>query len=237
MIQFGDADIMFAGGAEATVTPMGVAGFSSLKALSTRNDDPAHASRPFDVDRDGFVIGEGAGIVVLEELEHALARNAKIYGEVVGYGCSGDAYHITAPHPDGDGAIRAMKMAIENAGLTINDIDYINAHGTSTPHNDKTETKAIKTLFGKRAYEIPISSTKSMIGHLLGASGAAELIATLLGMQHQEIHPTRNLTNHDPECDLNYVPHKKMKKDVNIAISNSFGFGGHNVCLAVKKYL
>jgi len=236
IIQNGDADIMLAGGAEATITPMGIAGFSAIKALSTRNDDPEHASRPFDALRDGFVIGEGAGILVLEELEHALARNAKIYGEIVGYGCTADAYHVTAPHPDGTGAVRAMDRAIKDAGLTTNDVDYINAHGTSTPPNDRTETKAIKTLFGDRAFEIPISSTKSMIGHLLGASGAVELIATLLGMSHQEIHPTRNQFVPDPECDLNYVPDQKLEKEVHVALSNSFGFGGHNVCLAVKKY-
>lgn len=235
-IQYGEADVMIAGGAEGTITPMGVAGFCSLKALSTRNDAPEFASRPFDRQRDGFVIGEGAGILVLEELEHALNRGAKIYGEFAGYASSGDAYHITAPVPDGNGAVRAMKLAIADAGLSINDVDYINAHGTSTPPNDKTETLAIKTLFGERAYQIPISSTKSMIGHLLGASGAVEFIAVMKSIENQMIHPTRNQIEPDPECDLNYVPGQAVQKELNVVISNSFGFGGHNVCLVAKKY-
>ena len=235
-IQYGDADIMIAGGAEGTITPMGVAGFCALKALSTRNDAPELASRPFDAQRDGFVMGEGAGMIVLEELEHALNRGAKIYGEFAGYASTGDAYHITAPVPDGNGAVRAMKLAIEDAGFGLTDVDYINAHGTSTPPNDRTETLAIKTLFGERAYEIPISSTKSMTGHLLGASGAVEFIAVLKSIENHTIHPTRNQIESDPECDLNYVPGQAIQKDLNVAISNSFGFGGHNVCLVARKY-
>lgn len=235
-IQYGDADVMVAGGAEGTITPMGIAGFCSSKALSTRNEAPEFASRPFDAQRDGFVMGEGAGMLVLEELEHALNRGARIYAEFAGYASTGDAYHITAPTPDGNGAIRAMKLAIQDAGLGLTEVDYINAHGTSTPHNDRTETLAIKTLFGEDAYNIPISSTKSMIGHLLGASGAVEFIAMVKSIETQMIHPTRNQFEADPECDLNYVPGQALKKKVNVAISNSFGFGGHNVCLAVKKY-
>ncbi|MBN2091956.1 beta-ketoacyl-ACP synthase II [candidate division KSB1 bacterium] len=236
IIKYGDADIMVVGGSESTITPVGIAGFSSMKALSTRNDDPEHASRPFDLNRDGFIMAEGAGILVLEELEHALARNAKIYGELVGRGYSADAYHITAPAPGGEGAIRAMKLALKDANIPLDQVDYINAHGTSTPFNDKNETQAIKTLFGERAYQIPISSTKSMVGHLLGASGAVELIAVMMSIRTNTIHPTRNQFERDPECDLNFVPGKAIQKEVNVAISNSFGFGGHNVCLAVKKY-
>lgn len=235
-IQKGEADIMVVGGAEATITDMGIASFSSLKALSTRNDDPEHASRPFDNERDGFVMGEGAGIIVIEELEHALARNARIYTELAGYACTGDAYHITAPSPDGEGAVRAMKQAIEDAGLELDDVDYINAHGTSTPHNDRTETFAIKTLFGEKAYDLAINSTKSMIGHLLGASGGVEIIASSLCILNQTIHPTVNQIVPDPDCDLNYVPNVKQEKVIDVAISNSFGFGGHNVCLVIKKY-
>jgi 3-oxoacyl-[acyl-carrier-protein] synthase II len=235
-IQYGEADIMLAGGAEGAITPMGVAGFCALKALSTRNDAPELASRPFDAQRDGFVMGEGAGILVLEELEHALNRGAKIYAEFAGYASTGDAYHITAPVPDGNGAVRAMKLAVQDAGFDLNDVDYINAHGTSTPPNDRTETTAIKTLFGDRAYQIPISSTKSMIGHLLGASGAVEFVAVALSIENQMIHPTRNQIEADPECDLNYVPGQAIQKKLNVAISNSFGFGGHNVCLVAKKY-
>ncbi|MCI0515993.1 beta-ketoacyl-ACP synthase II [candidate division KSB1 bacterium] len=236
LIQRGDAEIMVAGGTEATITPMGIAGFSALRALSTRNDDPEHASRPFDALRDGFVMGEGAGILILEELNHALNRQAKIYGEFVGYACTADSYHITAPTPGGEGAIRAMKLAIRDAGLTSDDIDYINAHGTSTPPNDRTETQAIKTLFGERAYQIPVNSTKSMIGHLLGASGAIEFITVMLSLGHQQLHPTRNQLVADPECDLNYVPNVAIQKELEVAISNSFGFGGHNVCLVAKRY-
>lgn len=235
-IQYGEVDVMITGGSEATVTPMGVGGFNAMKALSTRNHEPQKASRPFDAERDGFVIGEGGGILVLESEAHALNRGAKIYGEIVGVGFTADAYHITAPATDGDGARRAMGTALNDAGLTIEDVDYINAHGTSTPYNDKIETLAIKNLFGERAYKIPISSTKSMIGHLLGASGSLELIATLLTVRENKIHPTINYEFLDTECDLNYTPNKAIDKTVDIAISNSFGFGGHNVCLVVKKY-
>jgi len=235
-IQYGEADIMVTGGSEATVTPMGIGGFNALKALSTRNDDPQKASRPFDANRDGFVVGEGSGILVLESEEHAIKRGAKIYGEIIGIGYSADAFHITAPPSDGNGAIKAMKRAIEDAGISTNDVDYINAHGTSTPFNDKTETLAIKNIFGESAYQIPISSTKSMIGHLLGASGSLELIAVLLTLKYNKIHPTINYETADPECDLNYTPNKAIEKTVDVAISNSFGFGGHNVCLVVKKH-
>jgi len=235
-IQHGEADMMIAGGSEATVTPMGVGGFNAMKALSTRNDQPPQASRPFDADRDGFVVGEGAGILVLESEHHAVKRNAKIYGEIVGVGYTADAYHITAPTPDGSGATRAMKIALENAGISIDEVDYINAHGTSTPYNDKVESLAIKNLFGERAHRIPISSTKSMIGHLLGASGSLELIATLLTIQNNKIHPTINYETVDPECDLNYTPNHAVDKTVDVAISNSFGFGGHNVCIVARRY-
>ncbi|NIA29404.1 MAG: beta-ketoacyl-ACP synthase II [Actinobacteria bacterium] len=236
-IRHGRAQVIITGGSEASLTQMGIAGFNALKALSTRNDEPEKASRPFDLNRDGFVMGEGAGILVLEDLQHAKARGATIYGEIVGTGFTADAYHITAPAPDGNGATRAMKLAIKEANLTTDDVDYINAHGTSTQQNDKIETLAIKNVFGKRAYDIPISSTKSMIGHLLGASGAVEAIASLLTIHQSEIHPTANYETPDPNCDLNYVPGKPIKKDVNVVISNSFGFGGHNATLAFKKYL
>lgn len=235
-IQQGDADLMLAGGSEAAITRMGIAGFMVMKAMSTRNDDPKTASRPFEKNRDGFVIGEGSALVVLEELEHAKARGAKIYAELIGAGYSADAYHITAPDPEGDGAARAMKLALKDAKISPSEVDYINAHGTSTPHNDKTETVAIKRLFGDRAYDIPISSTKSMTGHLLGAGGALELVAVSLMLQRGKIHPTINYNEPDPECDLFYVPNKAIDKPINIAISNSFGFGGHNVCLVLKKY-
>jgi len=236
-IRSGEADLMITGGSEAAVTSMGVAGFMNMKALSTRNDDPKRASRPFDAERDGFVIGEGAGILVLESEEHALKRGARIYAELCGVGYSADAYHITAPIPDGNGAARAITAAINDAGVNTTDVDYINAHGTSTLHNDRIETKAIKNVFGDHAYRLFISSTKSMIGHLLGASGSLELIATILTINHGLIPPTINYTYPDPECDLNYVPNKTITKDVTVALSNSFGFGGHNVTLAVKKYL
>jgi len=235
-IQCGDADVMVTGGSEATVTPMGVGGFNAMRALSTRNDAPQKASRPFDADRDGFVMGEGAGILVLESEEHAVKRNARIYAELIGVGYTADAYHITAPTPDGEGAYRVMKLALQDAGISTEEVDYINAHGTSTLHNDKVETLAIKQLFGERAYRIPISSTKSMIGHLLGASGSLELIATLMTLQFDKIHPTINYESPDPDCDLNYTPNKAIDKTVDIAISNSFGFGGHNVCLVAQKY-
>jgi len=236
-LQLGYSDVMLAGGSEAVLCPMAVGGFNAMKALSTRNDEPTKASRPFDAKRDGFVMGEGAGILVLEELQHALNRGAKIYAELGGIGLTADAYHITAPAPGGEGAVRCMKMAIEEAGLTINDVDYINAHGTSTELNDKNETEAIKNLFGERAYKINISSTKSMVGHLLGASGAVEAITTVQTVMYDTIHPTINYEYPDPNCDLNYTPNVAVKKQVNVAISNNFGFGGHNGTLLIKKYI
>lgn len=235
-IKYGKAICMIAGGSEGSITPMGVAGFNALKAISVRNDEPEKASRPFDLERDGFIMGEGAGILVLEALEHAKARGATIYGEIVGIGFTADAYHITAPVPGGDGAIRAMKIAMDEAGITKEEVDYINAHGTSTPYNDKVETEAIKSLFGEYAYQLKISSTKSMVGHLLGASGAVEAIATLLCMRNNKIHATINYETPDPDCDLYYVPNNSIDAETNVALSNSFGFGGHNVCLAFKKY-
>jgi len=235
-IRYGKSVGMIAGGSEAPLTPMGVAGFNAMKAISTRNAEPERASRPFDLNRDGFVMGEGAAILLLEELEHALARGAAIHAEIVGVGFTADAYHITAPDPGGDGAVRAMNLALKEAGLNASDVDYINAHGTSTPANDKTETQAIKKVLGERAYEVPVSSTKSMIGHLLGASGAAEAVATIITLNSGTIHPTINYETPDPECDLNYVPNEAVRADVELALSNSFGFGGHNVCLAYAKY-
>jgi 3-oxoacyl-[acyl-carrier-protein] synthase II len=236
IVQNGEADIMVTGGSEAAVTPMTVAGFASMKALSTRNDDPGAASRPFDLERDGFVIGEGSAMFVFEELEHARKRGARILAEIAGYGATADAYHMTAPAPGGEGGVRSMRAALEDAGLSPGDISYINAHGTSTPHNDKLETAAIKTVFGDAAAQVPISSTKSMIGHLLGAGGAVELAATVFSIRDGRIHPTINLTNPDPECDLDYVPEGARDVDVRAALSNSFGFGGHNATLIVKKY-
>jgi len=236
LIQRGDADAMVCGGTEAGICRMGVAGFNALKALSTRNDDFKHASRPFDKMRDGFVMGEGAGIVVLEELEHALQRDAKIYGELSGIGYTDDAYHITAPAEGGEGAARAMQIALRDAGLKPEDIQYINAHGTSTEYNDKNETAAIKTVFGEHAKKLFVSSTKSMTGHLLGAAGGVEFIASTLAIQKSIVPPTINYEVPDPECDLNYVPNKAVETKVNAAISNTFGFGGHNTCLAVKRY-
>ncbi len=236
IIQRGDADIMIAGGSEAAITPLGVAGFASMKALSTRNDEPEKASRPFDAERDGFVMGEGAGIVILEELEHAKRRGAKIYAEVLGYGMTGDAYHITAPCADADGAKRVIQMALNDGRINPPEVDYINAHGTSTPLNDKVETLAIKEVFGKHAYELKISSIKSMIGHLLGAAGAVEAVATVKTIETGIIPPTINYEHPDPECDLDYVPNKAIEYPVKIAISNSFGFGGTNACLAFKAY-
>ncbi|CAM3771848.1 beta-ketoacyl-ACP synthase II [Aeromicrobium ponti] len=235
VIQRGDADAMITGGAEAPITKMSVAGFCANTALST-NPDPKTASRPFDQNRDGFVIGEGAGVVVLEELEHALARGAKIYAEIVGYGATGDAYHITAPAPGGEGGARAMKMAIEDGGLNPEDIDYINAHGTSTDYNDKFETLAIKEVFGEHAYKLAVSSTKSMTGHLLGAAGGIEAIFTVLAMREGVLPPTINLETPDPECDLDYVPNKSREKEIKAAMSNSLGFGGHNATIVFKKY-
>lgn len=234
-IQRGDADAMITGGTEAPITKMAVAGFCANTALST-NPDPNTASRPFDLNRDGFVMGEGAGVVVLEELEHALARGAHIYAEIVGYGSTGDAYHITAPAPAGEGGARAMKMAIQDGGLKPEDIDYINAHGTSTDYNDKYETMAIKEVFGDHAYKVAVSSTKSMTGHLLGAAGGIEAIFTVLAMKESILPPTINYETPDPECDLDYVPNQARKQEIKAAISNSLGFGGHNATIAFRKY-
>jgi 3-oxoacyl-[acyl-carrier-protein] synthase II len=234
MIQRGDADVMICGGAEATISPMGVAGFCSMRAMSVRNDDPTKASRPFDVDRDGFVMGEGSGVLILESLEHAQKRGARIYGEVIGYGMSGDAHHMTDPDPEG--AARCMKRALRDAGIDPSEVDYINAHGTSTPVGDKSETKAIKTAFGEAAYKLAVSSTKSMTGHLLGAAGGVEAIASVLAITNSIIPPTINIENQDPECDLDYVPNVARQAEVNIAMSNSFGFGGHNATIIMKKY-
>ncbi|WP_226670577.1 beta-ketoacyl-ACP synthase II [Metabacillus litoralis] len=235
VIERGEADVMVTGGSEAPLTEMSFAGFSANKALST-NPDPQSASRPFDLNRDGFVMGEGAGIIVLEELEHALARGAKIYAEIVGYGATGDAHHITAPAPNGEGGARAMKQAIEGSGLKADEIDYINAHGTSTPYNDKFETLAIKEVFGDHAQKLAISSTKSMTGHLLGAAGGVEAILSILAIQEGIIPPTINFETPDPDCDLDYVPNEARKREVNTALSNSLGFGGHNATIIFKKY-
>jgi 3-oxoacyl-[acyl-carrier-protein] synthase II len=214
---------------------MGIGGFNAMKALSTRNDEPERASRPFDKDRDGFVMGEGAGILILEEMDHALRRKARIYAELVGYGLTGDAYHITSPAPGGEGAVRCMHMALKDAGVSPIDVDYINAHGTSTKHGDELETAAIKTVFGDHAYKLAVSSTKSMTGHLLGAAGGVEAVVSVLSIDKGMIPPTINLDNPDPECDLDYVPHKARKREVNMSLSNSFGFGGTNACLLFKK--
>ncbi len=235
VIERGDADVMVAGGAEAAITPLGYAGFCIMKALSTRNDDPAHASRPFDKERDGFVIGEGAGILVLEEYERARQRGADIYAEIVGYGMTADAYHITAPEADGEGGARAMKMALDTAGLNAEDVDYINAHGTSTPLNDEAETKAIKTVFGDHAYKLAVSSTKSMTGHLLGAAAGVESVATVLTLKRGVIPPTINYEVPDPACDLDYVPNEARAVEVKVALTNSFAFGGHNATLAFAR--
>ena len=236
IIRRGDADAMIAGGSEAAITPMGVGGFAALRALSTRNAEPGRASRPFDKDRDGFIIGEGAGIVILEELDEAHRRGAPIYAELVGYGMSADAYHITAPSEGGEGGVRVMQMALKKAGVGPDEIDYINAHGTSTPHNDRLETLAIKTCFGAHARSVAISSTKSMTGHLLGAAGGLEAGISALAIYHQEIPPTINLDNPDPDCDLDYVPHKSRRMKIRHALSNSFGFGGTNAALLFKRY-
>ncbi|HEO8421115.1 TPA: beta-ketoacyl-ACP synthase II [Yersinia enterocolitica] len=235
VIQRGDADAMITGGAEAPITKMSVAGFCANTALSF-NPDPKTASRPFDANRDGFVIGEGAGIVVLEELEHALARGANIYAEIVGYGSTGDAYHITSPAPGGEGGARAMKMAINDAGLAPEDVSYINAHGTSTAYNDKFETMAVKEVFGDYAYKVPMSSTKSMTGHLLGAAGGVEAIFSVLAIRDSILPPTINFETADPDCDLDYVINTQRKQEVNVAMSNSLGFGGHNATIVFKKY-
>jgi 3-oxoacyl-[acyl-carrier-protein] synthase II len=236
LLRYGDADIIVAGGSEAAITPLGFAGFCSARTLTTRNDDPQKASRPFDKDRDGFLMGEGAGIVVLETLEHALKRGAKIYAELAGYGATDDAYHITAPNPEATASVRAMQRAIQDADLKPEDIQYVNAHGPSTELNDKTETKALKIVFGDHAKKLAISSTKSMTGHLLGAAGVTELIATTLCIQHQIAHPTINYETPDPECDLDYIPNTARPMRIDAAISNSLGFGGHNAVLAVKRY-
>lgn len=236
-LRYGDADVILAGGSEAAITPLGFAGFCSARTLSTRNDAPEKASRPFDKDRDGFVMGEGAGIVVLETLEHALARGAKIYAELSGYGATDDAYHITTPNPEGIAAAKAMQRALADAEVKPEEIQYVNAHGTSTSLNDKTETKALKIVFGDHAKKLAVSSTKSMTGHLLGAAGAVELVATLLCMQNSLAHPTINYDTPDPECDLDYVPNKARPMRIDVALSNSLGFGGHNAVLVVKKYV
>ena len=236
IIKRGAADVMIAGGSEAAITPMGVGGFAAMRALSTRNDEPERASRPFDKERDGFIIGEGSGVVVLEELEQARRRGASIYGEIVGYGMSADAHHMTAPAEDGDGAVRVMHAAIRQAGIDPSQVDYINAHGTSTPHNDRIETAAIKQCFGEHAESLAISSTKSMTGHLLGAAGGLEAGITVLVVRDQMIPPTINLEHPDPECDLDYVPNQKREAPVTYALSNSFGFGGTNASLLFKRF-
>jgi len=236
IIERGDADIMIAGGSEAIIIPLTIAGFCQMKAMSTRNDDPIHASRPFDAERDGFVCGEGGGLVVLESLEHARRRDARIYAEVVGYGMTGDAHHMTAPDPDGDGAARSMAAALHDAGLEPSAVGYINAHGTSTPYNDKFETLAIKRVFGEHARKLAVSSTKSMTGHLLGAAGGIEAIATAFALHHGVLPPTINYEKPDPDCDLDYVPNQARKQEVEVALSNAFGFGGTNATLAFRKF-
>jgi len=236
IIKRGDADVMIAGGAEGVITPLCVGGFSAMRALSTRNDEPAKASRPFDRERDGFVIGEGAGVVILEELGHAVRRGARIYSEVAGYGLSGDAYHVSAPSEDGDGPIRVMRNAIRDAGVDPSAIDYVNAHGTSTPQGDVVESKALKAVFGERARKLAVSSTKSMTGHLLGGAGGLETAITALSVFHDQVPPTINYTTPDPECDLDYVPNESRRMKVRHALNNSFGFGGTNAALVLKKY-
>jgi 3-oxoacyl-[acyl-carrier-protein] synthase II len=236
IIQRGDADAMIAGGAEAVITPLGIGGFNAMKALSTRNDEPEKASRPFDISRDGFVMGEGAGIVILESLDNAVERGAKIYAEIVGYGMTADAYHITAPSPDGEGAARCMKNTLQDAGAVPSEVDYINAHGTSTKFGDELETIAIKTVFGEHAYKMAVSSTKSMTGHLLGAAGGVEAVVTVLVIQNDMAPQTINLDSPDPECDLDYVPYQSRVMTVKYALTNSFGFGGTNACLLFKKF-
>jgi 3-oxoacyl-[acyl-carrier-protein] synthase II len=232
----GDAQVMFAGGAEATVVPIGIGGFCAMRAMSTRNDDPQRASRPFDKDRDGFVMGEGAGVIVLEELERAKKRGAKIYCEIVGYGNTADAHHLTAPAPGGEGAARCMKMTLRQSGLNPTDVSYINAHGTSTPQGDVCETQAIKTVFGDHAKKMAVSSTKGATGHMLGAAGAVEMTACALAIKNGVVPPTINLQTPDPECDLDYVPNTAREMKVNAIINNSFGFGGHNASIAAKKF-
>lgn len=237
LIQNNIADVMIAGGTEATISPLAIAGFSAMKALSTRNEEPERASRPFDTDRDGFVMGEGSGIMILEELEHALKRNAKIYAEITGYGMTSDAYHLSSPAPEGEGAARCMKAAINDAGIKPEEVDYINAHGTSTRYGDELETTAIKNVFGDHAYKLCVSSTKSMTGHLLGAAGGVEGVVCALSIYNRMVPPTINLENPDPECDLDYVPNKSRKLDIRSAISNSFGFGGTNASIVIKRYI
>jgi 3-oxoacyl-[acyl-carrier-protein] synthase II len=236
IIQRGDADAMIAGGTESVITPLGIGGFNAMKALSTRNDEPEKASRPFDINRDGFIMGEGAGIVILESLENAMDRGAKIYAELIGYGMTADAYHITSPSPGGEGAARCMKMALKDGGINPLDVNYINAHGTSTKYGDELETHAVKTVFGEHAYKIAVSSTKSMTGHLLGAAGGVEAVITVLSVHNNIVPPTINLDNPDPECDLDYVPHKSREITVEYGLTNSFGFGGTNACLLFKKF-
>jgi 3-oxoacyl-[acyl-carrier-protein] synthase II len=236
ILKRGDADAIIAGSSEAGVTPFGLAAFHRTGAMSTRNDEPERASRPFDADRDGFVFGEGAGALVLETLEHALARGATPLVELAGYGTTADAYHVSAPREDGSGAAKAIQIALRKAGLAPTDVDYINAHGTGTPMNDVSETRAIKRVFGDEAYRVPVSSTKSMHGHLMGAAGAVEAVVTVLAMQHGILPPTINLDTPDPECDLDYVPNRPRPARVRVALSNSFGFGGHNACLAFRAY-
>lgn len=236
LLQRGDADMMLAGGGESPITPMGVGGFNAMKALSTRNDSPETASRPFDLDRDGFVMAEGGGVIVLETLEHAQKRGANIYAELAGFGLTDDAFHITQPAAGHLGAVRSMRLAVQDAGLDITDIDYINAHGTSTPHNDKNESMAMRTVFGDHIDKLAISSTKSMTGHMLGAAGAIEAIATVLAIYKGVVPPTINYTTPDPECDLDYTPNKPIEREINAAISNTFGFGGHNATLCFKKF-
>jgi 3-oxoacyl-[acyl-carrier-protein] synthase II len=235
-IERGDADAIIAGGTESCICPLGVGGFNAMKALSTRNDEPQRASRPFDTERDGFIMGEGSGVVVLEGLEFAEKRGARIYAEVIGYGASGDAYHITAPAPNGEGAARCMKMAVKDAGISPLEMGYINAHGTSTKYGDELESIAIKTVFGDHAYKIPVSSTKSMTGHLLGAAGGVEAVVSILALDRGILPPTINLDNPDPECDLDYIPHTAREVQVDVAMSNSFGFGGTNACLIFRRF-
>jgi len=236
-VKRGDANVMVCGGSEAAITPMGIGGFNAMKALSTRNEDPSTASRPFDLTRDGFVMGEGAGILVVEDLDHALKRNAKIFAEIAGIGFTADAFHLTQPAPEGEGAVRAMRQCIADGNLAVEDIQYINAHGTSTPFNDKNETAAIKTVFGEFTKNISISSTKSMTGHLLGSAGAIEGIVSALSIVNNTIPPTINYQTPDPDCDLNYTPNRSQNREVNAAVSNTFGFGGHNACLSFKKFV
>ncbi len=235
-IQRGDADAMIAGGTESCICPTGVGGFNAMKALSTRNDEPQRASRPFDIDRDGFIMGEGSGVVILEEMESAVTRGARIHAEIIGYGASGDAYHITSPAPNGEGAARCMKMAIKDAGIAPTELGYINAHGTSTKFGDENESMAIKTVFGDHAYKLAVSSTKSMTGHLLGAAGGVEAVISILAMERGILPPTINLENPDPECDLDYIPNKARQAQPDAVMSNSFGFGGTNACLVFKKF-